>query len=124
MAKEKDQFSEHNRKTFIASAETVGFALAGLIYPPATLGCLVTLPEALRQESLAYKALVQNFQQLLTKFDKLEKKFKDHERSSDTSNDEPVPPNLETATDEEISIYKKTIYHQAFSQPENPKTIG
>lgn len=100
----------------VASIETGLFALAGLIFPPAHLGMLVTIPETLRQQALTYKELYEKLRLLEKDINELAQKVDEH-LLSHNHNDEPIPPNPETATPEEIEIYKRAVLAAAQQIP-------
>ncbi|MCX6703998.1 MAG: hypothetical protein NTZ07_00980 [Candidatus Woesebacteria bacterium] len=120
MEREKpDPVVHHNKRVFIAGVETGLLSLAGLIYPPAFLGMLVTIPEGLRQEILTFKELHEKLRRLENDVDELEQKVDEHIRSVEKSSDEPVPPNPKTATLEEIEVYKKSVLEAAQQTPDH-----
>lgn len=115
MEREKpDQVAYHIKRMVTAGIETGLFALAGLIYPPAHLGMLVTIPEALRQETLTFKEIYKKLRQIDENIRLVDEHLNSHDH-----NDEPIPVNPETATPEEIEAYKKTVLDAAQQPPDH-----
>jgi hypothetical protein len=115
-----DSVANHSKKMMIAASETGLFGLIGLIYPPAYLGMIVTGVETLRQQTLAFKLLEQKICRLEADVDELARAVDAHIRLRDADEDEPIPPDPQTATPEQIKAYKEAVF-EAATKPQPKK---
>ena len=100
----------------VTAGETGLFALVGLVFPPAYIGMVVTGAETLRQEHLAIKDTVRKLKQLEKDVEELGQRVDEHIRSD--HDDEPIEPNPDTATPQEIEAYKKAVRDAANKTPQ------
>jgi hypothetical protein len=108
-----DPVDTHRKKIRIAATETGLFLAASLIYPPALLGAMVTMSAAFIEVESAIGELQKDVNEL-------DGKISEHALSHDHG--EPIPPNPETATQDEIDAYKRAVLEAANTPPENQIT--
>ena len=107
----------HYQKTMVASGETAIFALAGLLWPPLYWGAAITGLVSIIESKRTSTEIKQTFNDLNQQVDLLITKFDNHLHSQHTHNDEPIPPNPQTATPKEIEAYKKSVRRAASTPP-------
>jgi len=99
----------HRQKALVAAGEAVLFALGGLVWPPLSLGMVVTVPVTLLEGNLATNDFSKNLRKLERKIDELGHELGQRVDEHIRFDHEPIPPNPETATIEEAEIYKKAV---------------
>ena len=106
----------HSQKALVASGETVLFALGGLVWPPLFLGMVVTVPATLLEGTLTTNDFSKKLHQLEIDIDKFGQRVDEHIRSD--HDDEPIEPNPDTVTPQEIEAYKKAVRDAANKTPQ------
>lgn len=108
----RERGATHTQKAAVAFGETVLFTIVKHIWPsaqiPAEIGQFVTTAVIFLESQLA----INDFNRQLGI---IVKKLKEIEKNQD---DEPIPPNPETATANQIIEYKKKVLDDAFRPPQ------